>query len=81
MNCGTPGTPPAPADVEIPEDIRRHHASAPAPVAPTTPNPRDTALEAMLQILMAMQSNQDPAPLFSKAAECLNRGVHYNDGA
>ncbi|CAH3832843.1 unnamed protein product [Pieris brassicae] len=56
---------------------------AAAPAMPTTivPSTRDTALEAMLQILMAMQKNQDPTPLFLKAAECLNRGVQYNDGA
>ncbi|CAH3936008.1 unnamed protein product [Pieris brassicae] len=48
---------------------------------PTTivPSTRDTALEALLQILIAMQKNQDPTPLFLKAAECLNRGVQYND--
>ncbi|CAH3930890.1 unnamed protein product [Pieris brassicae] len=57
--------------------------SAAAPAMPTTivPSTRDAALEALLQILMAMQKNQDPTPLFLKAAECLNRGVQYNDGA
>ncbi|CAH4015952.1 unnamed protein product [Pieris brassicae] len=56
-------------------------AAAPAMPTTTVPSTRDTALEAMLQILMAMQKNQDPTPLFLKAAERLNRGVQYNDGA